>query len=186
MVQILDWAQIFLLRYIIYKVCQCLIISINFYVMHICTCFCVQDPSGHQYCIFFIDGQIRSLLYRRLPHYKYGNIVWGPKTWLNVDCFSVQNFFLLLYVTIISNCHHDISIYSNFIYIKHQCNIERILFKIIRNMCKISLTSQGISVSHDPHFTLFDFTGFCNYLSFISYTICKGYQNFHEKLAVRQ
>ena len=42
------------------------------------------------------------LLYRRPPHYKYGNIVWGPKTWLKVGCFSVQNFFLMLYIIIIS------------------------------------------------------------------------------------
>ena len=33
------------------------------------------------------------LLYRRPPHCKYGYIVWGPKAWLNVCCFSVQNFF---------------------------------------------------------------------------------------------
>ena len=42
------------------------------------------------------------LLYRRPPHYKYWQHCLGPKTWLNVCCFSVQNFFLLLYIIIIS------------------------------------------------------------------------------------
>ena len=51
-----------------------------------------------------LDVSVHGLLYIRPPHCKYGNIIWGLKTWLNVGCFR----YLGVIVTNTNVIHEEI------------------------------------------------------------------------------